>query len=63
MKDISFVDDLVENLDGAVRTGIDSVVRIGEPSDDDKYPTIRNISGLLPLLCIHIQKYLNYTVL
>lgn len=50
MKDILFVDDLVENLDGAVAAGIENVVRIGEPSDKDKYITIRNINGLLPLL-------------
>ena len=50
MGDILFVDDIESNLNGAVAAGIDNVVLIGEPSDTGRYPIIRDIGGLLPLL-------------
>lgn len=56
--DILFVDDIEKNLDGAVAAGIDNVVLVGEPSDSDKYPTIRNVSELVQLLKTSKRKYI-----
>lgn len=49
-KDILFIDDKEEFLNGAVKVGIDNVVLVNKHNQSTDYPSILNISELIPEL-------------
>ncbi len=49
-KEMLFVDDILKNLDGAVKAGVDNVVLVSDDCSSKKYPCVKNISELIGLL-------------